>query len=224
MRKMRFLLLLFALAMLATAAYARNDDPEMRHVRLTMTDGSKVEGYIPSKNLMWNIQFQVKLSDNPEGKKSKKYDAKKLEKMEWIVPTEEHPEGEVWERCQIIYNYMLGPTKQDCLLELLYRGKNASVYKAHIYIGGTAAFENSWATWYALKPHGQERAFLIYNAAMDKIGGMDYQFKNKEEYMGLKGFLQEWWKKDTSLARKQIYDSPSVLSVLFDEWRSASGK
>lgn len=222
---MRTLLIVLAVALFATAAEARKkDDPKMRQVRLTMTDGNKVEGYIPSKYLMWTLQYQVRLSDNADGKKSKKYDAEKIEKMEWLTPTEEHPEGEVWEHCQTIYNYMISPRKEDCLLELLYRGKNASVYKAHIYIGGVAVYENSWATWYALKPNGQERAFLVYNASLDKIAGMDYQFKNKEEFKPLGEFIQTWWKKDKELARKQLNDSPSIFCKLYDEWRASSGK
>lgn len=40
--------LLLAVMLMAIAVHARkNDDPEMRHVRLTMTDGTQVEGYIP---------------------------------------------------------------------------------------------------------------------------------------------------------------------------------
>lgn len=225
MKPMRFLQLLCALLFLVAPVLARQkDDPKMRYVRLTLTDGQQVEGYIPSKYLMWSIQYQVRLADNPDGKKSKKYKAENIEKMDWVTPTEEHPEGEVWERCQTIYNYMLSPTKEDCLLELLYRGKNASVYKAHIYIGGLAVYESSWATWYALKPHGQERAFLVYNASLDKLAGMDYQFKNKEEYEGLREFIQAWWQKDKTLARKQLNDSPSIFSKLYDEWQASQGK
>ena len=42
--------LLLAVMVMAIAVHARkNDDPEMRHVRLTMTDGTQVEGYIPKK-------------------------------------------------------------------------------------------------------------------------------------------------------------------------------
>lgn len=224
MKRLKFLLLFFAVTLLTTTVQARKDDPESRRVRLTMTDGTQVEGYIPSKYLMWNIQYQVPVSANADGKKSKKYKAGKIEKMEWLARTEEHPEGEVWEHCQTIYNYMLGPSVEDCLLELLYRGKHASVYQVHIYIGGVAAYESSWATWYALKPHEQERAFLVYNATLGKLGGMTYQFKKKEEYKGLKDFLEEWWDKDKSLARKQVNDSPSIFARLYDEWRANNGK
>lgn len=225
MKTMRMILLLLMATLMTTVADARKkDDPDMRRVRLTMTDGSKLEGYIPSKYMFWAIQYRIPLADNPEGKKSKKYDAKKIAKMEWLTPTEEHPEGEVWEHCQTIYNYMLGPTTEDCLLELLYRGKNASVYRVHIYIGGTAVYESSWATWYAVKPHDDERAFLIYNATLDKLGGMDYQFKKKENYAGWKDFLQTWWKKDKTIARKQVNDSPAILSKLYDEWLATSRK
>lgn len=225
MKSIKFLMLLLVATMMAMTIEARTkDDPRMRNVRLTMTDGTQVEGYIPSKYLMWNMQYQVRIADNPEGKKAKKYKAENIEKMEWLTPTEEHPDGEVWEHCQTIYNYMISPSKEDCLLELLYRGKNASVYKARFYIGGLAVNDDSWATWYALKPHGQERAFLVYNASMDKLGGMDYQFKGKEDFATLKGFLEAWWEKDKSLARKQLYDSPSIFCRLYDEWRSTAGK
>lgn len=120
--------LLLAVMVMAIAVHARkNDDPEMRHVRLTMTDGTQVEGYIPKKHMSWFLEYQVKLSDNPDGKKAKKYDAENLTKMEWLTPTEEHPEGMVWEHCQAMSRSTIKSVMQDRLLELLYRGKNASV-------------------------------------------------------------------------------------------------
>ena len=225
MKTIRFMLLFMAALLFATASEARKkDDPKMRLVRLTMTDGRLVEGYIPAKYLMYTLQYQVKVADNPDGKKSKKYKAEDIEKMEWLTPTEEHPEGEVWEHCQTVYKHIISPSKDDCLLELLYRGKNASVYMARIYIGGLAVNENAWATWYALKPHGQEQAFLVYNASLGNFACMDYQFKDNAEFAGLKDFLQAWWDKDKSLAEKQLLDSPSIFSRLYDEWRAASGK
>lgn len=46
MKAMKFWLLI-AVMVVAIAAHARkNDDPEMRHVRLTMMDGKQIEGYI----------------------------------------------------------------------------------------------------------------------------------------------------------------------------------
>ena len=127
--------LLLAVMVVAISAHARkNDDPEMRHVRLTMTDGTQVEGYIPKKHMSWFLEYQVKLSDNPDGKKAKKYDAENLTKMEWLTPTEEHPEGMVWEHCQAMSRSTIKSVMQDRLLELLYRGKNASVYKAHVFL------------------------------------------------------------------------------------------
>lgn len=86
--------LLIAVMMVAIAAHARkNDDPEMRHVRLTMMDGKQIEGYIPKKYMGWALEYQVRLAENPDGKKAKKYDAEKIAKMEWLALTEEHPEG-----------------------------------------------------------------------------------------------------------------------------------
>lgn len=80
----------------------KNDDPDMRHVRLTFTDGKQLEGYIPQKYMTWATEYVVVLADKPDAKKGKKHKAEKLQKMEWLTPTEEHPEGEVWERCQTI--------------------------------------------------------------------------------------------------------------------------
>ena len=100
----------------------KNDDPDMRHVRLTFTDGKQLEGYIPRKYMTWATEYVVVLADKPDAKKGKKHKAEKLQKMEWLTPTEEHPEGEVWERCQTIYRYLFKPVKEDCLLELVYRG------------------------------------------------------------------------------------------------------
>ena len=148
----------------------KNDDPDMRHVRHTFTDGKQLEGYIPQKYMTWATEYVVVLADKPDAKKGKKHKAEKLQKMEWLTPTEEHPEGEVWERCQTIYRYLFKPVKEDCLLELVYRGQAASVYKARIYLPGNGVNTGgSWATWYALKPDGQERAFLLYNASTDMV-------------------------------------------------------
>ncbi len=220
-----------AATVLATAGHARrNDDPNMRHVRLTLTDGKQVEGYIPKKKMNWgSMQYTVVLSNKPDGKKGEKYKAEKLEKMEWLTPTEEHPEGEVWERCQTIYRYMIRPVKADCLLELLFRGQNASVYKAHIYLVGNGVnTKGTWVTWYALKPNGQERAFLLYNVSLGSMPGMklfmETQFKDKEEYDGLKEYIRAWWEKDKKLARKQVGDSPAIFSTLYDEWKAGSGE
>lgn len=55
--------------------------------------------------------------------KSQKYDAENLTKMEWLTPTEEHPEGMVWEHCQAMSRSTIKSVMQDRLLELLYRGK-----------------------------------------------------------------------------------------------------
>lgn len=210
----------------ATAALARkNDDPDMRHVRLTLTDGTQVEGYIPKKYMTWVLEYEVVLADTPDKKKGKKYKAEILSTMEWLTPTEEHPEGEVWERCQTMSRNTIGTGKEERLLELLYRGKNASVYKAHVYLPGNGVNTGpSWATWYALKPNGQERAFVIYNASTARMGKLDKQFKGKEEYDSLKDYINEWWDKDKSLARKQINDSPSIFSHIYDEWKASSGK
>lgn len=214
-----------AMVVAVTAQARNNDDPEMRHVRLTLTNGKQVEGYIPKKYMVWGLQFEVIIADKPDGKKGKKYDSDDLSKMEWLAKTEEHPEGEVWEQCQIVARAALRFVKWNALLELLYRGKNASVYKVHVYLPGNGVNTGaSWATWYALKPHGQERAFQIYNASNDKMGGLDRQFKGKEEYNGLKDYILEWWKKDKSLARKQINDSPAIFSHIYDEWKASAGK
>lgn len=163
MKAMKFWLLI-AVMMVAIAAHARkNDDPEMRHVRLTMMDGKQIEGYIPKKYMGWALEYQVRLAENPDGKKAKKYDAEKIAKMEWLALTEEHPEGEVWEHCQTIARNSIRAVKEDRLMELLYRGKNASVYQVHVFLPGNGINTgNSWATWYALKPNGQKRAFILY--------------------------------------------------------------
>ena len=176
MKAMKFWLLM-AVMVVAIAAHARkNDDPEMRHVRLTMMDGKQIEGYIPKKYMGWALEYQVRLAENPDGKKAKKYDAEKVTKMEWLALTEEHPEGEVW------------------------------------------------ATWYALKPNGQKRAFILYNATLGKMGSLDRQFKDQKEYEGLKNYILEWWNKDKSLARKQLNDGVAIFSHIYDEWKAASSK
>lgn len=216
--------------LLPLAAQAkRSDDPDMRRVRLTMTNGKQVEGYIPRKYMNWTAQYVVVLADKPDAKKGKKYKAEKLAKMEWLTLTEEHPEGEVWERCQTIYRYMFRAVKEECLLELVYRGQNASVYRAHMFIPGNGVNTvGSWATWYALKPDGQERAFLLYNATLDKMPliGMfrDMQFNGKEEFDGFQAYIEAWWDKDKKLARKQVNDSPAIFSTLYDEWKASAGK
>ena len=218
--------LLLAVMVMAIAVHARkNDDPEMRHVRLTMTDGTQVEGYIPKKHMSWFLEYQVKLSDNPDGKKAQKYDAENLTKMEWLTPTEEHPEGMVWEHCQAMSRSTIKSVMQDRILELLYRGKNASVYKAHVFLPGNGINTGaSWATWYVLKPNGQKRAFIIYNATLDKMGSLDKQFKDQNEYEGLKEYILEWWNKDKKLARKQINDGVAIFSNIYDEWKASSSK
>ena len=207
----------------------KNDDPDMRHVRLTFTDGKQLEGYIPQKYMTWATEYVVVLADKPDAKKGKKHKAEKLQKMEWLTPTEEHPEGEVWERCQTIYRYLFKPVKEDCLLEPVYRGQAASVYKARIYLPGNGVNTGgSWATWYALKPDGQERAFLLYNASTDMVPiiklFMQMQFKDKDEYEGLKDYIQAWWENDKKLARRQVHDSPAIFSTLYDEWRATQGR
>lgn len=207
----------------------REDDPDMRRVRLTMTNGKQVEGYILHKYMGWAAQYEVVLADKPDAKKGKKYKAAKLTKMEWLTPTEEHPEGEVWERCQTIYRYMFRGVKEECLLELVYRGQGASVYRAHIYlVGNGVSAGGSWATWYALKPDGQERAFLLYNVSMDMMPlsglAVELQFKEKEEFDGLKDYIRTWWTNDKKLARKQVHDSPAIFSTLYDEWKATAGK
>lgn len=73
MKTLKFWILLLAVMVVAISAQARkNDDPEMRHVRLTMMDGKQVEGYIPKKYMTWMLEYQVRLSENPNGKKAKK--------------------------------------------------------------------------------------------------------------------------------------------------------
>ena len=58
MKTMKIWLLFLAVMMVAISAHARkNNDPEMRHVRLTMMDGKQVEGYIPKKYIP---QFGIK--------------------------------------------------------------------------------------------------------------------------------------------------------------------
>lgn len=55
MKTLKFWILLLAVMVVAISAHARkNDDPEMRHVRLTMMDGKQVEGYIPKKYMTLN--------------------------------------------------------------------------------------------------------------------------------------------------------------------------
>lgn len=225
MKAMKFWLLM-AVMVVAIAAHARkNDDPEMRHVRLTMMDGKQIEGYIPKKYMGWALEYQVRLDENPDGKKAKKYDAEKVTKMEWLALTEEHPEGEVWEHCQTIARNSIRTVKEDRLMELLYRGKNASVYQVHVFLPGNGINTgNSWATWYALKPNGQERAFILYNATLGKMGSLDRQFKDQKEYEGLKDYILEWWNKDKSLARKQLNDGVAIFSHTYDEWKAASSK
>ena len=70
MKTMKIWLLFLAVMMVAISAHARkNNDPEMRHVRLTMMDGKQVEGYIPKKYMTWMLEYQVRLSENPNAKK-----------------------------------------------------------------------------------------------------------------------------------------------------------
>lgn len=218
MKTMKIWLFFGAVMMVAISAHARkNNDPEMRHVRLTMMDGKQMEGYIPKKLL----EYQVRLSENPNGK----YDVEKVAKMEWLARTEEHPEGEVWEHAQTIARNSIRAVKEDRLMELLYRGKNASVYRVHVFLPGNGINTgNSWATWYALKPNGQERAFILYNASLDKMSSLDRQFKDQNEYEGLKEYILEWWNKDKKLARKQINDGVAIFSHVYDEWKACSSK
>lgn len=87
MKAMKFWLLI-AVMMVAIAAHARkNDDPEMRHVRLTMMDGKQIEGYIPKKYMGWALEYQVRLAENPDGKKAKKYDAEKKNNQDGMACT-----------------------------------------------------------------------------------------------------------------------------------------
>lgn len=110
-------------------------------------------------------------------------------------------------------------------MELLYRGKNASVYQVHVFLPGNGINTgNSWATWYALKPNGQKRAFILYNATLGKMGSLDRQFKDQKEYEGLKNYILEWWNKDKSIARKQLNDGVAIFSHIYDEWKAASSK
>lgn len=128
MKAMKIWLLLAVMVMTIAVHARKNDDPEMRHVRLTMTDGTQVEGYIPKKHMSWFLEYQVKLSDNPDGKKAKKYDAENLTKMEWLTPTEEHPEGMVWEHCQAMSRSTIKSVMQDRLLDFF------TVVKMHLFI------------------------------------------------------------------------------------------
>lgn len=225
MRTLKIWLLFMVAMVVAIAAHARKDDPDMRHVRLTMTDGKQVEGYIPKKYMTWGLEYQVVLSDKFDAKKGKKYNAEDLDKIEWLALTEEHPEGEVWERCQVIARNAISAVKVERLFELLYRGKNASVYRGHVYLPGNGVNTGaSWASWLVLNPNDQDRAFMIYNESNSRMGGLDRQFKGKEELNGLKEYLLAWWQKDKSLARKQVDDSPAIFSHLYDEWKASSGK
>ena len=100
-----------------------------------------------------------------------------------------------------------------------------SVYQVHVFLPGNGINTgNSWATWYALKPNGQERAFILYNATLGKMGSLDRQFKDQKEYEGLKNYILEWWNKDKSLARKQLNDGVAIFSHIYDEWKATSGK
>ena len=78
MKTLKFWILLLAVMVVAISAHARkNDDPEMRHVRLTMMDGKQVEGYIPKKYMTWMLEYQVRLYENTNGKKAKKYEQRR---------------------------------------------------------------------------------------------------------------------------------------------------
>ncbi len=54
----------------------------MRHVRLTMTDGTQVRGLHSQEahDLVFRISGET--SDNPNGKKAKEYDVENLTEME----------------------------------------------------------------------------------------------------------------------------------------------
>lgn len=70
MKAMKFWLLM-AVMVVAIAAHARkNDDPEMRHVRLTMMDGKQIEGYIPKKYMGWGARISSKTCRESRWQKS----------------------------------------------------------------------------------------------------------------------------------------------------------
>lgn len=53
---------------------------------------------------------------------------------------------------------------------------------------------------------------------------LDKQFKDQNEYEGLKEYILEWWNKDKKLARKQINDGVAIFSHIYDEWKASSSK
>lgn len=73
--------------------------------------------------------------------KSQKYDAENLTKMEWLTPTEEHPEGMVWEHCQAMSRNTIKSVMQDRLLELLYRGKMHLFIRLTFFCQATASIQ-----------------------------------------------------------------------------------
>lgn len=56
------------------------------------------------------------------------------------------------------------------------------------------------------------------------MGSLDKQFKDQNEYEGLKEYILEWWNKDKKLARKQINDGVAIFSHIYDEWKASSSK
>ena len=68
-----------------------------------MMDGKQIEGYTPKKYMGWALEYQVRLAENPDGKKAKKYDAgEKTTKMEWLALTRNTWKVKCGEHCQTI--------------------------------------------------------------------------------------------------------------------------
>lgn len=90
----RILLMTISLLLTATLG-AQEHDPESDHVRVTLANGAVVEGYIQTYwvdgKLFKRMNTSFTMSEKPEGKDAKRYNAETVKSIDFVTPSS--PDG-----------------------------------------------------------------------------------------------------------------------------------
>lgn len=77
--------------LIAATLNAQKHDPENDHVRVTLTNGTVVEGYIQTYwvngKLFKRMNTSFTMTDKPDGKDSKRYDAETVKAIDFVTPS-----------------------------------------------------------------------------------------------------------------------------------------
>lgn len=217
--------ILIAMICLAAAMpAAAKDDPDSRHVRLTMMNGDTITGWIRHdlttglKNMFSKsgsiIQY-VNISDAPDKGKSQRYSATEVKELRYLEPTESDPEGAVMVSERINSPLPFKPDKNiRGFAWELNRTECGSILQWNVWesTGGQNSVSRLVpAVGVMLK--GARSAYVMYTNGREAMFMLKHYLKKKAPEFNK--FLEEHLDKPHS---REMKENPSIILELYAEY------